>query len=639
MFFALQAESFIFTLVACAAYLPSSESIRSHSIRRNLAGASQGLNATSTIFDYVIVGGGTAGLTLAARLSETPSTRVAVIEAGGFYEDSIGNGSQLSIPAEDILWAGKNVTDVNLNVDWGFDTVPQAGANNQIIHYARGKTLGGCTARNYMAYQRGTTEAYQRWADEVDDQSYTFNALLPFFEKSLNFTPPNNAKRGLNATPQYDTRTLGAGGQPLDITFPNYALSFSTWIQKGLEVIGIKPINGFTSGQLLGSSFNIATINQTTGLRESSETAFLQPALDRPNLVVYTHTLAKKILFENTTATGVLVDTGDQILTISAKKEVILSAGTLQSPQLLMVSGIGPKATLQQHNISIISERPGVGQNLWDHVLFGPTYNTSLITDSALGQPTYLNEAMQLFASEQSGLLSNPGSDFLAWEKLPLASRKSFSPRTIADLSTFPSDWPEIEYLSVGAYFGLQENYVTGAPHDTNQYGTLAVAIVAPLSRGNISISSPDTVDQPLINPNWLTHPTDQQVAVAAYRRAREVFSTPIMQKIIVGPEIYPGMQVQTDEEILNTIRLSFNTVYHAAATNKMGRKEDTMAVVDTRCRVYGLERLRVVDASSFPFLPPGHPMSTVYALAEKIADDIRSGGKENNGTSPVSYS
>lgn len=249
---------------------------------------------------------------------------------------------------------------------------------------------------------------------------------------------------------------------------------------------------------------------------------------------------------------------------------------------------------------------------------------------------------MQLFASEQSGLLSNPGSDFLAWEKLPLPSRKSFSRRTIADLSTFPSDWPEIEYLSVGAYFGLQENYVTGAPHDTNQYGTLAVAIVAPLSRGNISISSPDTVDQPLINPNWLTHPTDQQVAVAAYKRAREVFSTPVMQKVIVGSEIYPGMQVQTDEEILNTIRLSFNTVYHSAATNKMGREGDPnhpMAVIDSKCRVYGVERLRVVDASSFPFLPPGHPMSTVYALAEKIADDIKNGGKKNSGTSSISYS
>ncbi len=216
-----------------------------------------------------------------------------------------------------------------------------------------------------MAYQRATIEAYQRWADEVGDQSYTFPALLPFFEKSLNFTPPNNAKRGLNATPKYDVRTLGAGGQPLDITFPNYALSFSTWIEKGLEMIGVKPIDGFTSGQLLGSSYNIATINQTTGLRESSETAFLRPALGRSNLVVYTHTLAKKVLFKDTTATGVLVDTGGQTLTLSAKKEVILSAGTMQSPQLLMVSGIGPKATLQQHNIPVINDKPGVGQNLW----------------------------------------------------------------------------------------------------------------------------------------------------------------------------------------------------------------------------------------------------------------------------------
>lgn len=240
---------------------------------------------------------------------------------------------------------------------------------------------------------------------------------------------------------------------------------------------------------------------------------------------------------------------------------------------------------------------------------------------------------MQLFSSEQSGLLSNLCSDSLgktsylqrnalatshtqspslAWEKSPLPSRKSFSPRTIADLSTLPSDWPEIEYLSVGASFGLQENYVTGAPHDTNQYGTFVAAIFAPLSRGDISFSSPDTIDQPLINPNWLTHSTDQQVAVAAYKRAREVFLTPVMQKVTVGPEIYPGTQVQTDEEILDTIRLSLITVCHAAAANKMGRKEDTMAIIDSKCRVYGVERLRVVDASSFPFLPPGHRMSTV---------------------------
>ena len=221
-----------------------------------------------------------------------------------------------------------------------------------------------------MAYQRGTKEAYQRWADEVDDQSYTFEALLPFFEKSLNFTPPNNQKRGLNATPQYDTSSLGAGGQPLDITFPNYALSFSTWIQKALQAIGIEPIDGFTSGHLFGSSYNIATINQTTGLRESSETAFLTPALGRSNLVVFTHTLAQKILFKGDTAIGVSVAGANATLsarnaTLLAKKEVILSAGVFQSPQLLLVSGIGPKATLEQHGIPVIADRPGVGQNMW----------------------------------------------------------------------------------------------------------------------------------------------------------------------------------------------------------------------------------------------------------------------------------
>lgn len=216
-----------------------------------------------------------------------------------------------------------------------------------------------------MAYQRGTLQSYQLWADEVDDDSYTFDALLPYFEKSLNFTPPDMGKRGVNATPQYDASSLGAGGQPLDISFPNYSVAFSTWMQKALATIGINPINGFTSGQLLGSSYNLATINQTTGLRESSETAFLTPVLGRTNLVVYTHTLAKKVLFQGSTATGVSVDAGGTISTLLASKEVILSAGAFQSPQLLMVSGIGPKAILLQHNIPVIADRPGVGQNMW----------------------------------------------------------------------------------------------------------------------------------------------------------------------------------------------------------------------------------------------------------------------------------
>lgn len=222
-----------------------------------------------------------------------------------------------------------------------------------------------------MAYQRGTVDSYRMWADAVGDQSYTFDNLLPYFEKSLNFTPPDNSKRGLNATPEYDLPSLGPGGQPLSVTFSNYAQAFSTWAQKGLEQIGIHPINGFTSGKLFGSSYLINTIDHTTGARESSETAFLQPALGRPNLIVYDSTLARQVLFRNRTAIGVQVDTQGKIYNLSAKKEVILSAGVFQSPQLLMVSGVGPAATLKQYNIPVVADRPGVGQNMWVSISTG----------------------------------------------------------------------------------------------------------------------------------------------------------------------------------------------------------------------------------------------------------------------------
>lgn len=200
-----------------------------------------------------------------------------------------------------------------------------------------------------------------------------------------------------------------------------------------------------------------------------------------------------------------------------------------------------------------------------------------------------------------------------AYEKVPAVLRQNFSSGTLQDLATFPQDWPEIEYFSVGAYFGYQQNYQTGAPTDSYQYATLAVALVAPLSRGNISISSANTSDQPLINPNWLTSPTDQQVAVAAYKRARQVFESPVMQQSVdIGPEYFPGANVSTDAEILNLIRQSFNTLSHPTSTCKMGMSNDTSAVVDTQGRVYGVRNLRVVDASSLPFLPPGLPMGTI---------------------------
>lgn len=250
------------------------------------------------------------------------------------------------------------------------------GALNASIHYARGKCLGGSTARNYMAYQRGTTESYKKWADMVGDQSYKFESFLPYFEKSLDFQPPDPSKRATNATPEYDLASFGKGGGPLSVTFSNYAQAISSWVQKGLEEIGIPPIQGFTSGKLIGSSYVLETIQASNQVRESSETAFLQPALNRSNLIVYQSTLGKRVLFnQKKTATGVQVDSDGLGYTLSARKEVILSAGAFQSPQMLMVSGVGPAASLQKHNIPVVADRPGVGQNMWVSVNHRPKQN------------------------------------------------------------------------------------------------------------------------------------------------------------------------------------------------------------------------------------------------------------------------
>ena len=217
-----------------------------------------------------------------------------------------------------------------------------------------------------MAYQRGSIGSYQEWADDVDDQSYAFEQWLPFFEKSLNYTPPDMSKRAQNATPDVDLDTLGIGDGPLSATFSNYANAMSSYVQKGLAEIGIPSIQGFTSGYLNGSSYVVENINATTQERESSETAFLRPALGRPNLIVYQQTMGMQILFDsNKKAVGVKANQGDDTFTLSANQEVIVSAGAFQSPQLLMVSGVGPKEVLDQHNIPVIADRPGVGQNMW----------------------------------------------------------------------------------------------------------------------------------------------------------------------------------------------------------------------------------------------------------------------------------
>ncbi|KAA8648343.1 GMC family oxidoreductase [Aspergillus tanneri] len=579
-----------------------------------------GINAS---FDYVVVGGGTAGMTIAARLAER-SFRVALVEAGEFYETEF---PITMIPAAALLSTGSN-PDTKTSIDWGFVIKGSSGTNFRDVHYERGKCLGGSSAINFMIYQRPNVGSMQLWADLVNDQSYTFENTLPFFQRTVKFTPPDDNVRPSNATMDYDEDPFDKDGQPLHVSYPIYVASFPSWMKLGLQAVGINETRDFNSGWLLGSQYTTYTVRPSDKTRSSSESSFLRstksPLRRLRTLTIFKTTTAKKILFDSSKrATGVQVRTKGMKYSLNATREVIVSAGAFQSPQLLMVSGIGPANTLREHGIDIIVDLPGVGQEMWDHIFFGPTYQVDLETYSkATTDGLYLLGQMFEYFTAHQGLLTNPGCEYLAFEKLPDHLRSLLSAQAQKDLSWFPSDWPEIEYLSMPLFVGNFSNPIF-QPRSGKQYATIAGSLVAPTSRGNVTIRSTDTDVLPVVNPNWLSTETDQQIAVATYRRIRDMFQSKAMAPIVVGGEYFPGSQFQSDSEILNVIRDTMMTIFHAAGTCKMGVRSDPMAVLDNRARVFGVKGLRVVDASSMPVLGPGHPQSTVYMLAEKIAADI----------------
>ena len=411
--------------------------------------------------------------------------------------------------------------------------------------------------------------------------------------------------------------------------------------------MGMQTQDSLNTGVLNGSAYSTLSIDPRNGHRSSSESSFLQAALLNGTApMIYKNSLARQILFNGTTATGVLVTTAGSYgispvnYTLTAAKEVIVSAGTFQSPQLLMVSGIGPQATLQQHGIQVIKNLAGVGQNMWDHVLFGANRRVNVQTASAsLNSPVVAAKLAAQFRANGSGPLAAFGAGYFGWEMLPQPYRSNLSSAAIAALATFPSDWPELEWLPISAYLGYQTNRQTQDPHDGYNYATINPGIIAPLSRGNVTISSADMADPPVLNPNWLSDPTDQEMAVQSFKRSREVWSVLASLNVTVGTAEYlPGLNVTSDADILAYIQASLMTIWHAAATCKMGSSNDSMAVIDSQARVYGTQNLRVVDASSFPFLPPGHPQSTIYALAEKITADIMGASVPPPGYSLAGY-
>ena len=506
------------------------------------------------------------------------------------------------------------------------------------MHYARGKTLGGSSARNFLYYHRPTAGSAQKWAIDTGDQTYTFPNLLPYYEKSVNYTAPTVSYP--NSTNKQDASVFKAEGGPLQVSHGGYNDPFATWVLPALQAIGQKAISGFQSGELLGSAYVPATIDPATATRSSSESSFLDAALRSTALKVYNNTLAQKLLFAGKNIRGVSVSSrssssfGIHDYVLNARKEVIVSAGAFQSPQLLMVSGIGPREVLRSLDIPVLKDLPGVGQNLWDQIWYGTTFRVNVPTNSAgLNSPIAAAAAVDAYLAAATGPLSVSGTGVLGFERLPPDLRNALSATTQKALDdTFPADWPDLEFLPASGAVGNQSNYLTQDPKDGFNYASVATALVAPLSRGNISINSTSMSDPPLINPNWLSDSADIELSIAAFKRQRQVWA--YMRNLTIGLEKIPGPAVQSDDEILNFIRRTMAPVWHAAATCKMGHISDNMAVVDTRARVYGVRGLRVVDASSFPFLPPGHPQATIYALAEKIADEILQGLQSSIATS-----
>ena len=480
----------------------------------------------------------------------------------------------------------------------------------------------------------------------VGDQSYTWDNFLPFYRKSCNYTPLNRSLYNSTILDQ-NPGVFDAAGGPLQVSFSNYADAFGTWAQKAFTGVGMHILNGLNDGVLNGSAYSTLTIDPRNGYRSSSESSFLSAALQNGTApMIYKNSLARKILFNDTTATGILVTTAgpygipDLNFTLTVRKEVIVSAGAFQSPQLLMVSGIGPRATLQQYGSHVIKNMAGVGQNMWDHVLFGANRRVNVLTASAsLNSPIAAAKLAAQFRANGSGALAAFGAGYYGWEKLGEPYRSKLSSEALAALATFPSDWPELEWLPISAYLGYQTNRQPEDPRDGYNYATINPGLIAPLSRGNVTISSADMTDPPILNPNWLSDPTDQEVAVQSFKRSREIWSVLAENNVTVGTDEYlPGLNVTSDAEILTYIQKSLMTIYHAAATCKMGTSNDSMAVIDSQARVYGTQNLRVVDASSFPFLPPGHPQSTIYALAEKIAADILGADVPPPGYSMAGY-
>ncbi|KZT03819.1 GMC oxidoreductase [Laetiporus sulphureus 93-53] len=577
-------------------------------------------------YDFVIVGGGTAGNALAVRLSEVSNFSVLVIEAGP---------SNLDYPEIAVPFLEFSSVITNPNISWNYNTTPQIGLNNRSINYPRGKVLGGCSSINVMIWTRTSVDDWNRYAAVTDDPGWSWDAMFPYMLKTESLVPPasdptpaNPGSGEFNYATDYGRLNPAVHNTtgPVDISLAGYPGDIASRVfQTSFELPEMFPyVLDMNAGYPLGfAQFSINSL----GRRSNSATAYLEPAINRSNLDVLITTQVTRLITAADSANTSLptfntVEMAQSAngtrYTVSASKEVILSAGSINTPQLLLLSGIGAPSALAAHNITLLVNSSGVGAGLQDHPLFESHWyvNSNGTFDHVLRNATLQAEDLSLWESEGRGLYVGPGSVQIVWTKLENES-VVFGSGGYPDPAAGPSS-PHIEMLPTDGFVSLVESLP-----DTGNFFTMVASVVSPASRGCVTLASANPFDAPLIDPGLLSNPYDVLAAVQAVNQSRQFLSAPTWDDYILreAPDLAAA---QSEAELAAFVRNGTTTLWHPVGTARMGTPDDELAVLTSDLRVKGAQGLRVVDASIFPYIPAGHPQACVYAVAERAADLIK---------------